>query len=271
MKTKQKYRSTYVILGIFSTVLIYVFFRFIYTDSFIQAGFRSFALKDQQKIIRAVGTYISPFVARSFMYWLKLPKSAMHDIVPVLGESAYHSLGQKGFAVCDGEWTASCYMGVMIGAIQRFGYTPAVIDEATNYCQKYSLWKERKSLCAQAAGYAILWLNSYWYIESLQFCDQVFDDITLQNNCWVGVSHENVNRAGDSLHGLYEVPWTADNMHYPCDSIPLAYQPACISEQVKVIRAREFGGDTQKTIDYCKYFMYQEAHKACMSALDVQN
>lgn len=271
MKTKRKNRKIPVLLGIFILAVVCGIFRLVYVDTFIQAHFRSLALKDQQKIIKVIGEHASSSVARSFIYWLKLSGDTMHDIVPILGESAYRTMGMKGFAVCDGEWAVSCYKGVMMGAIQRLGYSPTVIYDATISCLQYSLLEERKSLCAQAAGYTILWVNLYWYIESLQFCDRVFSEPFFQYNCWVGVSHENVHRAGDSLHGLYEVPWTAENMHYPCDSIPLEYQPACISEQVKVIRAREFGGDTQKSIDYCRYFTYQETHKACMSALDVEN
>ncbi|MBP9813917.1 hypothetical protein KBC80_01860 [Candidatus Woesebacteria bacterium] len=271
MKSKHRKGVIYILVGIFICSLCFGIVRYLYVNPLVQTYFRSLPLRSQQRVIRGIGVYVSPFTARSFLYWLKLPTDVMHDIVPVLGESAYISQGVRGFEVCNEEWVIPCYQGVMMGATQQHGYTPKIIRDVANSCTENSLVDGRDALCAQAAGYTILWLNTYWYIESLQFCDRTFMDIPLRHHCWVGVSHENVHRAGDSLRGLYDAPWTTDNMYYPCDSIPLEYQPACVSEQVKVIKMREFGGDTQKTKDYCMYFTHQETQKACMSALDVQN
>ena len=271
MKVKQKNKTVVVFVVIFIVALLYGFFRFIYSNSVFQQYFHSLSLNRQQRIVKTMSVRVSPQIASSFLRWLKLPEDTEHDIAPILGESAYRAMGVQGFAICDGAFAIHCIRGVMTGVIQQFGYTPKVLSDATNSCLKYSILRDREAVCSQAAGYTILWLNLYWYIESLQYCERVFSDTSKQYNCWVGVSHENVQRVGDALHGLNEVPWSAANKHYPCDSIPLEYQPACVVEQIKVISTREFYGDRQQSIDYCRYFSHKETQKACISALDVQN
>ncbi len=262
-----KIRSYYVIIGVIC-VFILGYCSALYVQRWA-SNFQKLSVPKKGQLIHSIATHISPRIARYVLVRLvrRNDFGLLHDLTPVIGESARKRYGVDAFAFCDTLLdTRACYYGVMLGAIQESGYTPDTMNIITADCVK-NVSKTLEGRCLQVAGYTILLLNKYWYIESLQFCDEVFTETDARYQCWVGVTHENVNRVGDILHGLFEVPWTSDNLHYPCDSIPLVYQPACVHEQVLSVMRIEYKSDAYKGISYCAYFSLKETRVSCMHAL----
>lgn len=221
------------------------------------------------QLIHAIAMNMSPRVAYEVLVRLVDSENTglMHDLMPIIGESAYRRIGVSAYRFCDTlTHPLPCYYGVMLGAVQKLGYSTDTISVIANYC-KQSVQSSSSDRCLQGVGYTILYLNTYWYIESLLFCDGVFNSENERYQCWIGVTHENVNRVGDILHGLFEVPWTKDNIYYPCDSIPLVYQLACASEQMLAIRARIYRSDTKLSAAYCSHFVHNEIQNSCINAL----
>ncbi len=221
------------------------------------------------QIIHFISMKMSPRVAYEVLGRLVGSEDigVLHDLIPVIGESAYKHVGSAAYSFCDTlTHPLPCYYGVMLGAVQVHGYSSDTMRVISSECMQSSQVSSQDR-CLQGVGYTIMLLNKYWYIESLQFCDAVFGATNERYQCWIGVTHENVNRVGDILHGLHEVPWANDNVYYPCDSIPLLYQPACVREQMLSIRARKYNNDTKSSATYCSYFTHDETRNSCIKTL----
>lgn len=230
---------------------------------------RSMTVNQQRLLTRFIGTHVSPQMAYKFLTWTNIADDSerLYDLMPVIGESAYKRWGADGFSICTDAQFILCFHGVMLGAIERDGYSKESIRAITAQCQKMVTDNSRNDGCGYAAGYTILRLNTYWYIESLQYCDSFFEDSRDRYLCWRGVSHENAQRTGESLKGLNQVPWPKDNIYYPCDSIPLLYQPACVHEQVIAVRRIVFDRDTKKSVLYCEHFTRIDTTDDCMDGI----
>ena len=265
------HEHTFVLLR-FMTVGICIFILGYMTVSIRQrlsSSFLQMSIQGKGKTIHAIAMHVSPHIAYRVLlaHIDSRDFGTMHDLIPVVGDSAFKRYGSGAYKFCDTTIDPlSCYYGVMLGAVQKFGYRVDIMNKIASECVSNSS-ANAQDRCFRGVGYTILFLNKFWYIESLQFCDGIFASTNQRNLCWVGVTHENVNRVGDILHGLFDAPWTIDNIYYPCDSIPLSYQSACVQEQMLAVRKKIFAGDTKKSIAYCDHFSQTLTQQICVNAL----
>lgn len=184
-----------------------------------------------------------------------------------IGAYQYRRYGLQGVKRCDSSLHFACYYGLFIEAMRMHGDSITTLRTLARACDPSMDVTAKYIECARGFGHTLLWLNTFWYIESLQQCDVVFDQAVLRNACWEGVSYENAHREGELLRTMYATSWEHGNVYYPCDSIPLGYQPACVSQQVSAIGTVLYAHDREKMEQYCRYFTQTSTVSSCLLAV----
>jgi hypothetical protein len=239
-----------------------------YASGLFPDRFRALPQEERMRLLRKIGQEISPFRVRElllFLYPTQPPEQ--HELAHLIGEAAYKKEDTKGFRYCDSVFTFACFHGVILAAIKAHGYNQNVLAHLSLGCNEVGKNETAKVSCAHGMGHGIMWVKNYDLIASFQTCDEIFTDQKLRFFCWDGVSMENVVRRSDTAKGLPVYPWKPDNIYFPCDSVPQAYEPACVREHVFLLRLAQFNRDTQKTIDYCLHFVSEETRKECFGGL----
>ncbi len=247
---------------------VYGFSRNWYMSGLFLDQFRALPKDRQIVLLRTIGMRTSPLRVRDILL-AAYPDQApeQHELAHLIGETAYARFGSKGFDLCDSAFTFACFHGVIFGAIKKYGYDEAVLKGLSAECNASGKNDTAKVSCAHGIGHGIMWIKNYALVDSFQLCDRLFDDTKLRFFCWDGVSMENVVRRGDTAKALPLIPWKSDDIYFPCDSVPVQYQPACVREHVYLIRISLFNKDTRKSIDYCLHFPGSASRKECFGAL----
>lgn len=230
--------------------------------------FRTLPKEKQINALRKTGMRYSPLRVRDILLkaYPEEPGDA-HELAHIIGETAYTKYGVKGFEWCDSAFTFGCFHGVILAAIKAHGNSESVIKTLADGCQATAKNQNAKNSCAHGIGHGLMWIRSYDMLISYQICDRLYTDEKLLFMCWDGVSMENVVRRGDTAQNLAIYPWKDDDIYFPCDSIPLKYQAACVREQIYLIRLVLFNTDTSRSIDYCMHFLERGTRIQCFGSL----
>lgn len=232
------------------------------------SNFRSLPKQKQISLLRSIGEHFSPYRVRAILlatYPHEPPEA--HELAHLIGETAYAKSDAKGFSYCDSSFTFACYHGVILAALRLHGYDEGILRGLADGCSEAGKNDTAKVSCAHGIGHGIMWVKNYDLVPSFELCDSIFDDITFRFFCWDGVSMENVVRRADNAMNLPAHPWREDNIYYPCDAVPIQYQPACVREHLFLLRLTVFERDTDKSIAYCLYFKNRSTQEQCFGAL----
>ncbi len=220
-------------------------------------------------MFRTIGMQVSPVRLRNVLLAAYPDQPAEeHELAHLIGETAYARYGTAGFRDCDSVFTFACYHGVILAAIRARGYQQSVLLELAQGCENAGKNRTADISCAHGIGHGLMWVRNYNLLESYQACDGVFEkDRELRFFCWDGVSMENVVRRGDLPAGLATNPIDPKNVYAPCDTLPLAYQPACVREHVFLARLVLYDRDTVRTSGHCMHFNDQDIRMQCFGAI----
>src|SRR3989338_7450657 len=172
-----------------------------------------------------------------------------HLLNHVVGEYIYEKYGVQGIIKCRDYFSASCYHGVIIEAIENEGFDS--IPKMLETCREQGV--AVNSQCSHALGHGLVAYFGYSNLTTaLQYCDFMETKVEefYEYRCHVGVFMENI-------WGLHEVgrsneSWVdPNNFTYPCSDprINKKYQEGCWYNQAFLIEQFTHGNWTRVGIE----------------------
>ena len=228
--------------------------------------FRILSSKEKLATLKGLAKKYGVEDAREFLK-LTYPDqpSDEHELIHVVGEVAFFKFGYAGLDFCDAFFNFGCYHGVVLEAIKQYGYDNVVLQDLARGCLDLPRNKTTITSCIHGIGHGVMIVKSYDLLLSYQDCDKMFTDPENLFFCYDGVSMENVMRRFEQ-EGAKDY-LTSEDPFYPCNTVPVQYQPACAREHIFHARRVFFEGDTKKTAEYCLYFPEELTRSECFSAL----
>lgn len=235
-------------------------------EAFSASDFRSWDDVRQLKELRKLGKRKGSAAVLAFLKRVYPDEPGdEHELVHIVGETAFLEQSFNGFDVCDSFLRFGCYHGVILEAIRKNGYSEGVMKNLANGCLSLKRNKTVITACAHGIGHGIMWVRSYDLLSSYEQCERMFSEPDNRFFCYDGVSMENVVRRDErpALNNQLE----SRDPYYPCNVVPLQYQSACAREHIFHARRVFFEKDTVKTARYCLHFQSEETRKECFGGL----
>lgn len=262
---KKKFFIGLITFAFFSG-LVFVFGRFdIFREKRIQIPAEEFARLSTADQDSAIKKWSSEGVAFKEIY--KFVADAYpaghpekHVLAHTLGEAAVKQHGLEGFGLCDPLLSYGCYHGAALAAARTYGYDPMLGEKLWAACEARA---RLPGDCLHGLGHAVMVIERYDLVKAYGECETIFigEDEPEKKSFWCkdGVSMENVER---SLAEKNLPPYgRADNLYYPCDSLPERHQPVCYRDHVSYLK-NQLGFSKKQVSDFC-LTLSEESARLC--------
>ena len=170
-----------------------------------------------------------------------------HNAAHRVGRIAFEEFGPAAFVIVGHDCQAGALHGAMEALFAARG-TARLAEDVAAVCSA-SEDSFVMHQCLHGVGHGIMAWTSYELHDALGLCD-VLPSRPNRESCYSGVFMENVVGGLSGLMGHQTTFLSADDPHFPCDVVALAYVPSCYFYQTSHMKT-VFRGDLQMVAIAC--------------------